>query len=68
MKKWLTHAELIGRLKKRQGKRPVREFARELGISHVYLMHIYKGRREPGITVLEKLGLEREIVYRAEGL
>lgn len=64
MRKRLSHSDLIELLKKRQGKRPVRAFARELGISHVYLMHIYAGRRDPGLAVLSKLGLEREIVYR----
>ena len=67
MSKVLTHSQLIGLLKKRQRGRAVREFARELEISHVYLMHIYSGKRDPGASVLKKLGLQREIVYRFEG-
>lgn len=61
--KRLTHLEVIELLKKRQGDMSLRGFASELGISAVYLMNIYKQRRDPGPAVLEKLGLRREIVY-----
>jgi transcriptional regulator with XRE-family HTH domain len=64
MKK-LNHEQLLNLLKKKQGDRSAREFAGELGISHVYLTHIYGGKREPGPAVLQKLGLRREIVYEA---
>lgn len=63
--KRLTHLEVIELLKKRQGDMSLRGFASELGISAVYLMNIYKCRREPGPAVLESLGLKREIVYLA---
>ena len=60
----LTQPQVIELLKKRQGNRPARELADELGISAVYLSHIYNGKREPGPSVLAKLGLEREVIYR----
>jgi transcriptional regulator with XRE-family HTH domain len=66
MAKQLTYSQVIELLKKRQGKRPARQFARDLGISAVYLSHIYNGKREPGPAVLNKLGLARQIVYSAE--
>jgi len=64
MKK-LTNAGIVERLKRLQGGRSARELAKEIGISHVYLLHIYSGKREPGPAVLGKLGIEREVVYRA---
>jgi transcriptional regulator with XRE-family HTH domain len=64
MKK-LRHDQVVEFLKQRQGRRSLREFARELDISAVYLSHIYNGKREPGPAVLDKLGLQREVVYRA---
>lgn len=61
--KSLSLSQVLALLRKRQGDRSVREFAGELGISHVYLSHIYSGKREPGPVVLDALGLRREIVY-----
>ena len=56
--------QVLELLRKRQGKRPARALADELGISAVYLSDIYKGKRHPGPAVLAVLGLEREIIYR----
>jgi len=60
----LTQAQIIEHLRKRQGSSSLREFAKQLDISAVYLSHIYNGKREPGPAVLSKLGVEREVVYR----
>lgn len=38
--------------------------ARKLGISAQYLHDILHGRREPGESALEYLGLEKVVVYR----
>lgn len=38
--------------------------ARKLGISAQYLNDILHGRREPGESVLEYLGLEKIVIYR----
>ena len=59
-------SQIADRLRARQGNRPSRQFAKELGMSAVYLSHIYNRKREPGPAVLAKLGIQREIVYRAE--
>lgn len=63
MKHSLTLAQVLALLRKRQGDRSVRAFAGELGVSHVYLLHIYSGKREPGPVVLEQLGITREVTY-----
>ena len=63
MAKRLTQSQVIELLKRRQGSRPAWELAEELGISAVYLSHIYNGKRDPGPAVLDKLGLQRETVY-----
>ena len=62
--KRLTQSQVIELLKKRQGVRPAKDLAEELGISAAYLCEIYNGNREPGPAVLTGLGLEREIMYR----
>ena len=53
----ITHTMVLERLRKRQGKRGLREFAKELGISYQYLADVYTGRRGLGPTVLEQLKL-----------
>lgn len=40
------------------------QLARRLGISAQYLHDILHGRREPGESVLEFLGLEKVVIYR----
>jgi transcriptional regulator with XRE-family HTH domain len=40
------------------------EFARQLGISPQFLSDILKGNRSPGTAVLERLGLEKRVIYR----
>jgi transcriptional regulator with XRE-family HTH domain len=61
MSKTVTLATVIALLKKKQGKRSLREFARALGISAPYLSDIYLGRRRPGPAVLQHLGLHKEL-------
>jgi transcriptional regulator with XRE-family HTH domain len=63
MAKKLTQSQVIKLLKKHQGERSLRQFARDIGTSAAYLSHIYAGKREPGPAVLEKLGLQKELVY-----
>lgn len=43
------------------------DLAAELGISEAYLHDLFNGRREPGPTVLDALGLERKVTYRRKG-
>lgn len=66
MAKAMTNAQVIALMKKRQGDRTAKEFARELGISGAYLCDIYKSVRAPGESVLSKLGIVKRIVYETQ--
>jgi transcriptional regulator with XRE-family HTH domain len=43
-------------------KLSLRQYARTLNVSAAYLSDVYRGRRDPGPTLLEHLGLERKVV------
>lgn len=51
--------EVLEQLRKRQGNRSLRSFAREIGCSAAYLSDVYRGKRSLGPKVLEELGLEK---------
>ena len=55
----LTSTELIGRLKKLQGERSLREFATALGVSAAYLSDVYRGNRAIGNKLCRKLGVTK---------
>lgn len=55
------HDRVLRKLKKMQGERSLRVFARELGISTVYLFDIYHGRREPSETIARAAGFEKQV-------
>jgi transcriptional regulator with XRE-family HTH domain len=61
--KQLTQSQVLDFLRKRQGNRSSKELAEELGISASYLSEVFSGKREPGPSVIAKLGLERKILY-----
>lgn len=58
----ITQDKVVGMLRKKQGKRSLREFARELGISAPYLSDIYKGRRNPGPAILDQFGIQKQVL------
>ena len=58
-----TADEVVNILRKRQGERTQREFAAELGITQQYLCDLYARHRDPGDTVIDKLGMTRRTVY-----
>lgn len=63
--KILTKSDVINFMHKTQGKRTAREFAKELGVGESYLSDVYRGKREPGPSILARLGLEKvEQTYR----
>jgi transcriptional regulator with XRE-family HTH domain len=66
-KKKLSHEDVVGILKDRQGVKSLRQFAEELGISAPYLSDIYHGNRSVGPVILEQIGLgkvtENETYY-----
>ena len=57
--------ELLALMKRLQGERSSSAFATDLGISKQYLTDIYKGRREPGNSVLRALDVTRNVTYVA---
>lgn len=56
----LTKEDVLARLRKRQGKKSIRAFASELGLTPAYISDIYRGRRDPGPSVLQLLGIRKE--------
>jgi predicted transcriptional regulator len=65
-KKRYSRDEVIELLKKRQSDRTQKELAEELGISQQFLCDMYAGVRDPGVKVLESLGMYREWAYYYE--
>lgn len=65
MTKCLTMDDVIAILKKKQGDKPLREFAAEIGLHYSRLSAIYNGRQELRNTeVLARIGLKYEEHYR----
>jgi transcriptional regulator with XRE-family HTH domain len=59
---WLMaiyRVEVLEMLRRKQGKRSLRAFARDIGVSAPYLSDVLRGNRDPGPTLLKVLGLER---------
>ena len=55
----LTRSQVVDLLRKRQGKKSLRVFGREIGVSAAYLSDVFRGNREPGPTILTLLGIQR---------
>ena len=54
----------IAALRARLKGRTQTELAREFGVSPSYLSDVLSGRREPGASILEPLGLRRVVTYK----
>jgi len=63
--RYLTKVQVIERLKKSQGARTQSEFADELNIGQSYLSEVMSGRRDPGDAILNHLGLQKAVLYKA---
>jgi transcriptional regulator with XRE-family HTH domain len=59
--KTITRDGIIRFLKKEQGKRSLRTFAKDIGVSVSYLSDLYLGRRDPGPAILERFGMWKEV-------
>ena len=55
----LTRIQVIDLLRKRQGKKSLRRFGDEIGVTAAYLSDVFRGNREPGPTILTLLGVVR---------
>ena len=53
----VTRAEINEMIRYRKGKRSLREFAKDIGLSAAYLSDVLRGNREPGPTLLTFLRL-----------
>ena len=62
----MNKASVVAKLKSKQGKRSLREYAKALGVTVAYLSDIYRGRRDPGPAVLKCLGLKKRTVTTYE--
>jgi hypothetical protein len=61
----LTMADVVEALKRKQGEKPLREFAAEIGLHYTRLSAIYNGRQElRNNEVLARVGLKYEEHYR----
>jgi hypothetical protein len=66
----MTADEFIAFMKRQQGDQADKDFAQAIGVTPQYLCDIYKGRRAPGNSLTEALGVTRKTVYvinRKEG-
>lgn len=59
MKDILTQDDVLKLMWKAQGDDSMRAFAASFGVTVAYISDIYKKRRDPGPSVLERLGLEK---------
>jgi transcriptional regulator with XRE-family HTH domain len=57
--KTLTRQEVVELLKKRMGKKTLRGFGEEIGLSAPYLSDVFRGNREPGPSILAVIGVEK---------
>lgn len=57
-KKRYSLEEVVAMMKRKQGDRSLREYAKEIGVSAPYLSDIYMGRRSPGEAILKPMGLQ----------
>lgn len=65
MKKQLTYEELIALLRRRIKEcGSQKDFAATAGISAQYVSDVLHGRREPGESILDALGLQKVVTYR----
>lgn len=61
----LTMRDVVRILKKKQGDKPLREFADEIGLHYSQLSDVLNGRRElRNNKVLARVGLKHEEHYR----
>jgi hypothetical protein len=60
----ITEAQVLARLKYAAKSFPSDSaFARELGVSQPFLSNVMMGKKKPGPTILDYLGLKRVVVY-----
>jgi transcriptional regulator with XRE-family HTH domain len=61
MAKSYTLGDVVEMLRARQGNGTLTALAEEIGVTKAYISDIYKGRRNPGPTILSFLGIVAEV-------
>ena len=59
MRKALTVDDVLKLMRTAQGKDSMRSFAASFGVTVAYISDIYAKRRDPGPSILDRLGLEK---------
>ena len=59
----MSTPNIIELVRERIGNRTQSAFAHEIGIGESYLCDVLKGRRDPGPTFLEAMGLRKVVTY-----
>jgi len=55
----MERTEVITLLRRKQGDRSLREYAKHVGCSAAYLSDLYRGNRDPGKKIMLFLGLTK---------
>lgn len=55
-----TEEQVLGIIKKRQGKRTLRELCGDFGVSQTYIHNVLNGVSPPSSKILKVLGLAKE--------
>ena len=58
--KLVPRSEINEMLRKRQGERSLREYAKTIDMSVAYLSDVLRGNREPGPRILKMLKLRKQ--------
>lgn len=63
--KKLSQDDVVQLLQRAQGDLTQKDFALKLGVSQQYLSDVLLGRRDPGPSILEFLGIEKAYVQNS---
>lgn len=59
----MTQQQVLSLLEEKRGDDSWASLAERIGVSRAYLSDILRGRRDPGPTILEFLGLRKVVSY-----
>ena len=55
----MTEEQVIALIRKEQGKKSIRKFASEIGVSAGYLSDVYQNRLSPGKSILDYFEIDK---------
>lgn len=64
--KTYSDKEIMDALRRRQGEKSYRAFAKEIGVSYAHLREVMIGTRSPGQKFLDYLGLRSAIIPKSK--